>query len=203
MDFTIVVQNILGNFEYCIESRVCPDQYFGQVTSIGDAETFSVRKHVNIHRTTEKYLILILESPHIKEFKDDPGPAKGKTGMNIVKFLLNVNGLESFGNHGLIVMNAVQYQCSLGFATKKFRDRVFTEMWNTGSREDFISRLRSIYRPGDTLVNCCTKGSTNILQNELRRMVQIGINQALPTASVVRRNHPSCWHFKVNRQYEW
>lgn len=202
MDFPAVAKRELRAREARIEKRLCPDQYFGKVKLIERAGELSVRQAA-VHRTAEKCLLLVLESPHVSEFDNDPGPAKGTSGKNIAKFLRQVRGLESFGDHGLILINAIQYQCSLGFATDEFRDRVFTELWNTGGREDFISRLTRLYKAGDTLVNCCTKGAANIPSNELRVLVQSAICHALLGVSVMRRNHPSCWHFRAKRQHEW
>jgi hypothetical protein len=203
MNFTAVAQRELSSLQQQIEQRACPDQYFGRVSALARTGCLSERSSTSARPIDEPCLILILESPHLAEFKGEPGPAKGTTGRNIATHICNVPGLEHFHEHGLILMNAVQYQCSLGFGTERFRDRVFTNMWRAGGRENFVSRLIGLHRPTDTLVNCCTKGKCSSASSELRVLVQLAIQEACPTTSVLRRNHPSFWHFTANREREW
>ena len=63
-----------------LEKRTCPDQYVGLMSEIkvGD-RGFGSRKDP-MCRPEEKAVILVLESPHIEEFKGERGPAKGTTG---------------------------------------------------------------------------------------------------------------------------
>ena len=111
-------------------------------------------------------MILILESPHKDEFKGEPGPARGATGHAISSQLMNVIGLRQFSDYGLILMNAIQYQCSLGKPTAKHRDTVFRRVWGSGGAEDFKDRLKTTYRPGDVIVNCCTKVALSVGADE-------------------------------------
>jgi len=112
--------------------------------------------------TDLKRIILILESPHIKEFEGEHGPAKGKTGDNIAgKLAEKLNGVSDLkGKYQLILMNAIQHQCSLGFPTKYFRDVVFLNLWRKGGgKTEFINRMNKLnIESNDIVINACTKG---------------------------------------------
>lgn len=201
MDFEDIAKAVLlKKAERPIEARRCPDQYVGLIARFSCNSTdFPERVLVESRPSGIKCVIMILESPHIDEFSNSLGPAKGQTGRLIRENLLLVNGLSEYNNHGLILMNAVQNQCSLGSSTDCYRDDVFTAAWQNGAKEDFIRRLNSIFQPGDIILNCCTKG--NMKKNELRRLVQ----QSIPSdkGEVLRRTHPSSWYSERNRSYQW
>jgi hypothetical protein len=115
-----------------------------------------------------------------------------------------VPGLQDKGNFGLLLVNAVQFQCSLGRATSEVRDAVFFETWTTGGESEFKSRLRTVYRVDDCIANCCTRGNSRNAADHLRTKVHHALVAGLPFGTVVlRRNHPSCWHFQANRSREW
>jgi len=183
------------------EMRRCPDQYVGEVEAIRAIGAFASR-HPAPTRPSGPAVIVVLESPHIQEFVGQPGPAKGPTGKNIAKFVTLVPGLEATGSLPLILVNAVQYQCSLGQGTDQFRDKVFLTAWDEGGREDFARRMRKIYRTGDRLVCACTKGKMG-KACELRALVYAMLLQEFPLANVLRRTHPSKWNIRRNREYEW
>jgi hypothetical protein len=127
------------------------------------------------------------------------GPASGKTGELIRAKFLQVKGLNEYIDCGLILMNEVQNQCSLGSPTNCYRDDVFCAAWEDGAKENFISRFNVTFKKGDVIVNCCTKG--NMKGRELRRLVQ----QSIPTDNdkVLRRTHPSSWYSEKNRNSQW
>lgn len=124
----------------------------------------------------ENVIVIILESPHVDEYEGNMpiGPAQGKTGDNINKYLctildeavqreiLNVN--SKFPKYDLVLMNAIQYQCSLGMDPILFRDYCFMKLWETEQIiESFHERLSLIlkkYNNGHViLINGCTLGS--------------------------------------------
>ena len=148
-------------------------------------------------------LIVVLESPHTKEFKGEPAPAAGATGRLLAKHLRTVVGALIVQNPPIVLMNAVQYQCSLGSLPKMHRDEVFAAVWDGGAREDFIRRLRQIYMPGDYVVCCCTQGIDIQRFGELRQKVLAAIVETVPSNKVLRRTHPSSWRSPINRTYEW
>ncbi|MFD1009508.1 hypothetical protein [Oceanisphaera ostreae] len=182
-----------------IEARRCPDQYVGLIAKFPFNADFPERISVERRPSDIKCVVMILESPHIDEFTNSLGPAKGQTGKLIRAHFLQVNGLSEYINHGLILMNAVQNQCSLGSSTDCYRDEVFATTWHDGAKEDFVRRLNSTFQIGDVIVNCCTKGKMK--NNELRQLVQ----QSIPSdkGEVLRRTHPSSWYSEQNRRSQW
>jgi hypothetical protein len=110
---------------------------------------------------------LILESPHIKEYdkQNMVGPAMGNTGCNIESMLLGnlmkyclINDMQKEGAYSkysskiqegkykLLLINACQYQCSLGNLigddNKKRRDDIFKEVFQKEPIiKDFIKRV--------------------------------------------------------------
>lgn len=102
--------------------------------------------------------------------------------------------------YGLILLNAIPYQCSLGLPTGCFRDEIFKIVWNTDGENDFVVRLRNVYRQGDVIVNCCTKGNG---KKELRKIVQEAIIKMNFECVTIKRTHPSSWWSDKNRKFIW
>lgn len=128
-------------------------------------------------------ILIILESPHVDEFgvpdlKDyfskkpvTARPAKGITGTNIKNHLaenLNQNiteikkimgeKIKASGAYSVSVINAVPYQCSLGFETKSYRDECFLKLWQQKKiREKLRRRIKNV-NP-DLIINAFTKGA--------------------------------------------
>lgn len=202
MNFRAVVGSLHYSRKEKLECRCCPDQYIGTLSELEAAGVITTRKPVE-ERPVTGALIVVLESPHKKEFEKEPAPAKGNTGLLLAKHLRQVVCSVSIGNPAVILMNAVQYQCSLGCAPVKYRDEVFTAAWNNGARQDFIRRLGSLYQPDDYVLCCCTKGSHPRHYGELRQKVVAAIVESVPPGRVLRRTHPSSWYRKTNRSYEW
>lgn len=202
MIFKDLVRDFICDQLPSIETRCCPDQYVGKIVTFSDSiPDFSIRESVCYRSQDEKCVILVLESPHIEEFSNSPCPAKGKTGERIRKWFVDVNGLSQYSDYGLIIVNAIQYQCSLGMPTKLFRDDVFIRFWKQGGQESFITRLKNCSKSGDVILNCCTKGYDE--KNKLRDLVQSSIleNQVIG-CKVLRRTHPSSWYSEKNRKFE-
>jgi len=200
MDFEEIAKAVLlEKAAMPIEARRCPDQYVGVIAQFSFDADFPERALVESRPSDIKCVVMILESPHIDEFSNSLGPAKGQTGKLMRANFLKVKGLSEYINNGLILMNAVQNQCSLGSSTNCYRDDVFATAWKNGAKENFIRRLNATFQTGDVIVNCCTKG--NMKNNELRRLVQ----QSIPSdkGEVLRRTHPSSWYSEQNRSSQW
>jgi len=130
----------------------------------GSENHLTNKKLKNITEDEKKIIVIVLESPHVQEYEVDkysiaPAPALGLTGQNLNDYFIDlIRGEIDEGNYHVILMNAVQYQCSLGVNTKRFRDRIFLSMWSEKTiRDDFTKRLKK-YKP-DIIINLCTKGS--------------------------------------------
>lgn len=184
-----------------MDGRCCPDQYVGEIAAIEAANAFAARLPV-ADRPEGQAVVLVLESPHIDEFVDQPGPAKGPSGRHIVRFIRQVRGLEQTGKRSLLLVNAIQYPCSLGARPQVDRDKVFSALWAQGGRDNFMGRMRDAFRAGDMVVCACTKGMT-AGPSELRHRVHDAIRQALPEVTPLRRIHPSKWNMPTKRGHEW
>lgn len=202
MDFPSIVSslNLLPGRK--VEARLCPDQFVGRVSEIEAAGAIVSRRPASC-RPEGTGLLLILESPHIKEYEGQPAPAQGTTGRHIATFTRQVPGLEATAALPVVLVNAVQHQCSLGKPTGYCRDRVFIAAWFNGGKADFVARLKALYRAGDLVVCGCTKGNGSTPTNQLRQLVHQAIQEAIPGALVLRRTHPSGWNIRQNRVYEW
>jgi|LGVE01.1.fsa_nt_gb hypothetical protein len=136
-------------------------------------------KHIDlIHKTDGvncKTIVLILESPHVEEYKSKfnykPAPALGSTGLSLKQHFIKI--LDDFmttdmtiedGEYHIILANAIQYQCSLGQKPGIFRDEVWLKLWVTQKyKQLFMDRIKD-YDP-DIIINCCTDGNHTLSNN--------------------------------------
>lgn len=160
---------------FSIESKKCEDNLVAKVEYINNEWKFKennilpndriAEPNILIKNKVNDRIVIILESPHKDEYsKQITAPAMGTTGENINKYLLDILN-KKIGNpqgdkkeYDVILMNAIQYQISLGIDTEYFRDRVWLTLWNKGvARDEFIRKLED-YKP-DIIFNFCTNGS--------------------------------------------
>jgi hypothetical protein len=202
-NFLVVVENTIHGAPRPLEERTCPDQYVGTLGELKLHGLITCRLPASIVTNSERVL-LILESPHTSEFRGEPGPAKRRTGLHIARHALSVPGLIGRDNSSLILINAIQHQCSLGKNPEKYRDKVFAAVWHQFGRYDFTSRLAATYRSGDLVVCACTRGKNKGGKEPLRRLVYEATVESLPPhVPVLRRTHPYGWFSHANRDYEW
>ena len=182
------------------QATPCPDQYVGKISSFDEKNDFVTREdplRMEMRNPVE-CIILVLESPHKDELKDTVAPAKGSTGKLIRKYALEVlshiSSVKKKNSYGLILVNAVQFQCSLGLPTRYYRDEIFLSAWEHGGRENFIERLTAIHKKGDIVVNACTMGNFN-----LKDKVSCAICEAIGCSSFYEAKHPSSWFSSKNR----
>lgn len=183
----------------------CPDQYVGLVDKTGYrrgpcTSDFAVRQPPCERPSNTPPIVMILESPHIKEFpkKKFVGPARGTTGTFIRKHLAQAFRplpLLNDVHRPLILMNAIQHQCSLGQGPKLYRDAVFCLMWaECEVRIDFIRRLRGYTQDeGALVVNACTSGCFKVEDYKLWRRIENVIGETLRRPSDLSIPHPSSW----------
>lgn len=186
----------INNIElFPIESRLCPNQF---IESIVNIEAWA-RDSIEERSLSKSCVILILESPHTTEYAvENIGPAMGTTGRliknRIINLIVEANININIENYGLILVNAIPYQCSLGQSTSLYRDDVFNAIWTQGGKEDFISTLKNVITSDkDIIINSCTKGNK---KPELRALVQSAILSACYArkSQLFRSTHPSCWY---------
>ncbi len=201
MTFAELAMHAISGKMSVVEQRLCPDQYVGKIGDLKEEQPdFQIRKSASSRPAGIKCLLMVIESPHTQEFEGEPGPAKGNTGKLIRKWITNVLGSQ-YRSYGLILINAIQHQCSLGLPTRCFRDEVFETVWSLDGEREFVARLVSLFRKGDVVVNCCTRG--NMRGRELRQAVHATIMRANICHEPLRRTHPSSWHSKKNRKHVW
>ena len=126
-----------------------------------------IKKYRRIVKRRLKRIVIILESPHKEEYSIDNKmgyPALGITGININKGIEEVintklsYSMEHNKYYEIILINAIQYQTSLGIDTNMLRDRTWIYLWlQHNMRDGFIKRIKG-YRP-NIIVNFCTKGN--------------------------------------------
>lgn len=168
-------------------------------------------------------IALVIESPHVDEFfvkqqegykeRKPPRPAMGDAGENLEKYILGnlakyqcINDQKedgayfvtssrlTQGKYRLYLVNAVQYQCSLGklgkgSITKERKNRIVNEFFNKYGKDCFVNRLKKIQPK--IIINCCTKGGE--CQN--RELVQTVINENFADCKRLIGYHPSSAHF--------
>jgi hypothetical protein len=200
--FDSIITAYFRNFGAAVERTACHDQYVGDVDGTqyhGDpgAADFVMRTQPDQRPRHRSPIVLVLESPHIREYRTvPPQPAQGSTGRNIRTFLgaaLSPLGLND--RHPLILMNAIRHQCSVGVNTAAHRDAIFRRMWEEQCvKEDFARRLRD-YTSGEAdcrVVNACTKGSDRHTP-ELWQCVEDTILATLDRPSHLSIRHPASW----------
>lgn len=214
----------------------CPDSIFGQIQynnvwgwkAIDDNRKNLLQKEAgDIEKIFKKLdngkdeyigkpcILLILESPHINEYKDPNNPcaANGTTGKNIGKYLCNIfnnigvnkkicknnsSTLIKFLNKNqlhiinILVVNSVQYQCSLGIEPicHIIKEENWMDEWFS-NRNDFISRLGKIYSKNSCfIINLCTSGvfvpMKTIVKDNLHTKLNVQNNYC-------EGPHPSSW----------
>ena len=180
-----------------------------------------IKKYIS--QNAAKTIVIVLESPHTDEFLKEEewkaiGPACGTTGRNLYKWLPEVllnyvpcmiglkkdNYKATYNSnkdimqdcYAIKLVNAIQYQCSLGDKTEVFRDEVFSNMWNDDTIVSLRKRLNEV--APQIIINCCTKGYVSDKEKELRYLVQKEINNRNKTDSclLLRAAHPSSLYFK-------
>lgn len=203
---------------------LCPDIYAGKVDN-GVIEKWISKeerkkkikvkngRHIQsydfskLDPTNRNSIVIILESPHKNEYEldqlwDKPNPAMGTTGTklgnnigDLIKAVSKTYPQINRGKYQIVLMNSIQYQCSLGVTPLDVtvRDFVFSQIWKLIDeiRESFVTRLKS-YKP-KFIFNLCTMGK---VVPHLDFLVQALINDKYLKDNKVNLfvgNHPSGW----------
>ncbi|MHC1714860.1 MAG: hypothetical protein AB9858_04590 [Acidaminococcaceae bacterium] len=148
-------------------------------------------------------IVVILESPHKKEFinKIPQGPAQGHSGRlfknKFEKLIQNSHLYNNLSNikADVVLVNAVQFQCSLGhklnnIENKRLKDKYWTKCFDSGCNEDLIDRISAINPIA--ILNLCTKGCDN-LQMKLHDYIK---ESKLQKINYSLGSHPSTWNFR-------
>lgn len=187
-----------GDFEFSNGNVNIITNYIDPVTRKNNINNLSPDRHPNY-----KTIVIILESPHDNEYSDPSfiNPALGPTGnkldsliISLINEVQKIDNILSDGNYRIILMESIQYQCSLGLdltkePNKVIRDKVFETIWNSNPsiKNDFVERLTS-YMP-DVIFNLSTKNVQDLVQNEVDFYCK-KINKQI---EVYQGYHPSSW----------
>jgi len=226
----------------CFDQVICEYEY-GKASSNNNNNdtTFLADERIkksrdDLYKFNKNYnnIVIILESPHVDEFRYIIGckdgfrigmPCMGKTGENLKKYFIDEldKCLEEVFNNdkfkdilkddennkfNIIVMNAIQFQCSLGFKLSKeknelckklFKDEVKDKVKDKNDKSEkniiksnMIKRL-SVYKP-KCIVNC----STYKIRKKIEKIVidySENIDEDGKSRSIIyiEGNHPSNW----------
>ncbi|WP_029071110.1 hypothetical protein [Kandleria vitulina] len=228
----------------CFDQVICEYEY-GKASSNNNNNdtTFLADERIkksrdDLYKFNKNYnnIVIILESPHVDEFRYIIGckdgfrigmPCMGKTGENLKKYFIDEldKCLEEVFNNdkfkdilkddknkkfNIIVMNAIQFQCSLGFKPSKEKNELCKKLFKdeVNDKDDksekniikgnMIERL-SEYKP-KFILNC----STYIIRKKIEKIVidySENIDEDGKSRSIIyiEGNHPSSWE---NENYE-
>ena len=191
----------------------CPDQIIGHMnnniftphTSRINIDYITNTNGIDsINNTLTDPIVVVLESPHKYEY--DPitgmalGPAMGTTGTLFIQHFASILSRSSNislinGNrYDVVLVNAIQYQCSLGLplsgksnrANKQQRDNYFIASLSNPNNNDFIRRISAI-NPF-AVINLCTIGLS-----DLQKEVENQLNNSTIKKNRTTGYHPSNW----------
>jgi len=119
-----IAQEIISRIKPKLE--ICPDITAGYYKN-GELKTwFNREKRERKHKLIiepdypEKTIVIVLESPHTKEYADENfiNPALGKTGENLQNYFEKVlKKVVKKSTYRIILMNSIQFQCSCGISS--------------------------------------------------------------------------------------
>ena len=181
--------------------RKCPDNYIGTISK--NSSNLFVQKELR-YQNKEKLLkvskkniakiVLLLESPHKDEFMINlTAPALGTTGEKIHSYfhkLLSKYAILTDIQMEVYIVNIIQFQCSLGFNTKKYRDKLFKELWEKPQTRRSLKRRIKKINP-QIIINATTyikSGQSTIKEEVTKYLKLLGIK--IWEASM----HPVLWN---------
>lgn len=143
--------------------------------------------------------MIILESPHVNEY--DPitkaaiGPAMGKTGCNFEKYfdtiIKNSKIYNSICNsyYDIVLINSVQYQCSLGLPLSKYsklRNTNWISCFNGGNLSTDLENRLTALNPS-FIINLCTEKLRQYVSNYIMQ------GKIISPYKLTDGNHPVSW----------
>lgn len=215
-EFKAIVSSVRQEFSYARRPKmwsemfcgICYDQAVGIVGNIltnKRIEKKDRKEIVGVYETKpeERRLILVLESPHKDEFDENKkslGPAQRGTATGIIHNLESIIRpvCDGFFERELILVNAIQFQCSQGLNLRgkggklngEMKERVVERLLECRSFiDDFTVRLKNVYRCecGDFVVNVV--GINSLTSCKVGRLIQNVTGQC--SCGI---GHPSAWY---------
>ncbi|HIF9075417.1 TPA: hypothetical protein ACX6S8_002174 [Photobacterium damselae] len=137
----------------------------------------SIPYYLSNQTAFKRPILFVTESPHVEEFKVGQvydcltqelvhaRPVNGVTGNNIRQYLigllLGIKLTLEDGYYPIIVINALQEQCSLGQDTALYRTRNFIKYWP--SRIEYLQKRLQELDP-IIAINACTAGDFYLMR---------------------------------------
>lgn len=173
-------------------TKKCEDQWISIERKNGD---YKLKRDKNPSKgADDPCFILILESPHRDEFSGSqrPQPANGMTGKKIQKYFMKTMAKQIENNTKCYVylINAIQYQCTLGLTAKKrgsIKEEIFHAAWCSFGKADFQERLTELLNKDLNcyIINACTKDLKPQVSYLLK---ELSVNKKF---DIHERHHPS------------
>jgi len=192
MDIKRKIKTFFDKEKQKINCNVCPDSTRLALINF-DGEKFS--KIEQESNDFERRIVFILESPHKEEF-DKYGkaiaPAQGQTGRRFEESLINTLVLLNYhysifekGVYGIYIINAIQYQISLGIETKEYRSVLFQVLWYEFAKDEFKHRINEIIANNKdcVFINSCTKGNSLKVGNARKLLNYLNLKKTIDTNS--------------------
>lgn len=161
--------NAYMNLASPVNNAVVGDAVYDLMYINSEWQVQNKRSITNAMSSNQPGIIIVLESPHIGEF-DSKGKGllplqndklfieKFYQAFSTSKNLSTANTLNTTQSYSVYLINAIQYQCSLGLPTECYRDYIFLYYWET-MYSDFEKRLQSVINDNTiAIINLCTKG---------------------------------------------
>lgn len=185
------------------DARRCPDAYFGTVCSM------LPKPEIVRHQIPRNRVVLIVESPHTDEFKENEvWPIQGTSGDNVRRFMRTLLP-SALHEWGLFVVNAICYQCSQGLILDKGSNRsaknfvVGNLLLKESFQNDFVARVnRAIGNATQVFVlNACTKYHAWNVDKSNKELVQELLNgiDSVRGCCFADIRHPVFWTKSIVR----
>ena len=153
-------------------------------------------------------LLLLIESPHKHEFNGEVanGPAFGAAGTRINNYLAGILEKGEIeldkSRYDLLLVNIIQYACSLGQDLKLIKNKMLKDSWNSDKNDfknDFKNRLTKILQTAKAnqknvlIINCCTSTIAGI-KSSVTEIIKETIKETNYVNEIYSCHHPSSWN---------
>ena len=181
---------------------VCPDTSEGCVGDLSSIDEWSHHRIEKRDLSSDKVIVVILESPHIHEFDENTkgriGPASGNTGKRIRLYISDYFE-RMFDSCTLALVNVVQYQCSIGrldTSRERYRkNKVVRAMFDRDEVKDcFMRRVGLFNIDKDVFLVACGKGNWSKDKSKNLDAQVAGLLNRIGVRNVIALGyHPSRW----------
>lgn len=193
-------------------SGASPDQMIGCIRN-GQFNLCNSRINLNYNNnllvnyqniSNRPIILIILESPHISEFNNNIPIGSMMNKKTIQKFnnklmyLLQRSCIYNQilkNNYNVVIMNSVQYQCSLGAhlnnsTNKEIRDKNWVTCYTKNCKYDLKERIKLVNPK--IVINLCTKGFKNLQMILDRDLFDFCKKHNI---TYTYGSHPTTWNF--------